>query len=417
MCKLNWKLLASILLLCLPPSPGRSQATDASSPPRQLAAPPVTRAHFGSSPYTPPDADDITFVVDRDSGLDTPCTFRAGGPLRFTIGVTRYVGELNADGTLKDAARLVNNGVVSATAKLALPGFDVDYDAVVPPYQPERDRLLFNGHPVDFLRGLNGEWVLNSFVIPIEQVRLPARGAGGKPPEPARNEIEIQIDTANSEQLWCTAVDWAALSLKALSPLVLVHGNNSDGGFFERRGFLDTLRRQGIPFDNSISMTTDSVAAHAELLDRLLPPIVASFGVDSVHLVAHSKGGLDLRDYLATYQPAHDGQFKVLSLSTLGSPHNGSVLADLKQAYDAAALVTSHIAFSGFPFFTETVAKATTADPGLPNLTTGFASTFNAANLPKLDAGIAFNTVAGDADTNGNGEIDLDPDEYRSPPD
>jgi triacylglycerol lipase len=378
-----------------------------------LAAPHgQAQVHLGSSPFAPPKADDVTFVVDQDRGLDSGCTFRSGGPLTFTIRVTRFIGEVNNDGTLKDLATLIGNQVVSATATLTMPGFDVDYDAIVAPYNPERDQVLFNGHPVEFLKGLNNEWVMNSFVIPIELVKFPARGANGQAPTPAENIITVNIDTANADELWCTAIDWSALSIKALSPLVLVHGNNSDGAFFERQGFVGWLRTHGIPYDNSISMSTAPVAGNSGVLDTLLPAIVASFGVDSIHLVAHSKGGLDSRDYLANYQGAHDAEFKILSLTTLSTPHNGSVLADVKLGYDAAARVTSHISFSGFPGFTESVAAASVADAGLPNLSVAYVASFNPGNLARLPATTKFNTVAADADTNGNGEIDLTPDEY-----
>ena len=48
----------------------------------------------------PPTATDTTFVVDQAPSLDTGCTFRSGGPLRFTITIDRVVGDVNADGTL-----------------------------------------------------------------------------------------------------------------------------------------------------------------------------------------------------------------------------------------------------------------------------------------------------------------------------
>ena len=380
-----------------------------------LASAARAQGHVGNSPFVPPDKNDITFVVDQAPGLDTGCTFRGGGPLVFAIKTTRFVGETNADGTLKNAAQLVANGVISATAKLSLPGFDVDYDATPPPpFNPERDQLLFNGQPVDFLRGVNNAWIMNSFEIPIERVKFPARGANGQLPTPAENTIVVNIDVANADEVWCTAVDWASLTIKALSPVILVHGNNSAGAFFDRQGFTTTLRNRRIPFDNSIAMPTETIAEHSAKLDSLIPAIVKSFGTDSVHLVAHSKGGLDSRDYLANYQAAHDKDFKVLSLTTLSTPHNGSVLADLKVEYDAAAAVTSHINFPGFPGITEKVLAASTIDDGTTNLTTGFVSAFNAANLPRLPAAVAFNTVAADADTNGNGEIDFSPDEYAA---
>ncbi len=79
-----------------------------------------------TSPFTPPEETDTTFVVDAASGLDTDCIFRSGGPLVFDVAVTRVVGDVNADGTLQDAATLIANGVISSTATLTLPVFDVD---------------------------------------------------------------------------------------------------------------------------------------------------------------------------------------------------------------------------------------------------------------------------------------------------
>ena len=379
-----------------------------------LAATGAEAQRVGSSPFTPPPVNDITFVVDAAPGLDTPCTFRSGGPLRFSVKTTRYVGETNADGTLRDAAALVTAGIIAPTAKLTMPGFDVDSAAVVsPPIQPERDRVLFNGQPLGFLQGVNNAWVLNSFEIPIARLRFPSRGAAGTAPTPVNNDVVIEIDTANTDEVWCTAVDWAALSIKALSPVILVHGNNSNGGFYDRQGFAATLRAQRIPFDNSIDMPTDFIATHGAQLNTLIPNIVKSFGVDSVHLVAHSKGGLDSRDYLARYQPARDVDFKVLSLTTLSTPHNGSVLADVLIAYETAAAASSFVSFSGFPGMTAALARTLTADNGTRNLTTGFVAAFNGGNIGSLPAATVFNTVASDADTNGNAAIDSTPDEYR----
>jgi triacylglycerol lipase len=365
-----------------------------------------------SSPFDPPEENDHTFVVDASSGLDTGCTFRSGGPLQFDVDVTRFVGELNPDGTLKDAAALVAAGLLSDKITLIMPGFDVDSGAAVsPPDQPERDRVLFNGEEVGFLGGENNQWKLNEFHVDISKVKFPARGAVGSAPAPAKNHITIQIDTANADELWCTAVDWASLSFKAMSPIVLVHGNNSNGGFFQRQGFTGELARRHLAFDNSISMTTDSVAVHAKELDAKIPAIVKSFGVDSVHLVAHSKGGLDSREYLALHQPAHDQDFKVLSYTTLSTPHNGSVLADLLVQRDAAVAGAAELEFENFPRFTETIVTKVTTDPGTVNLTTGFAAGLN-GRTAGVSPDTVFLTVSADADTNGDAAINRSPDEY-----
>lgn len=366
-----------------------------------------------TSPFEPPKQNDRSFVVDGAPGLDTGCTFRSRGPLVFNIEITRHAGELNADGTLKNAAALVAAGLLSPTATLIQPAFDVDSHATPPPpFQPERDRVSFNGQVIGFLDGEDNQWKLNSFEIPIEKVKFAARGAIGSMPSPARNEVRIDIDTANAAEVWCTSIDWSAQSFKAMSPIILIHGNNSDGGFFARQGFTGELQTQRLLFDNSISLATTTVAANGSQLDNLIPGIVKSFGVDSAHLVVHSKGGLDSREYLANFQPGHDADFKILSYTSLSTPHNGSVGADLLVQRAAALAVTTNIEYEGFPRFTQTVAEQTGLDAGTPNLTTTFTAAFNAANIPRLPGGIVFNTVAADADTNGNGEIDRSPDEY-----
>ena len=393
------------------PLPPNSDAAQQQGMSMMLAAAAATGPR--TSPFEPPKTNDHSFVTDAAPGLDTGCTYRSAGPLVFNIEITRYVGDLNADGTLKNAAALVAAGLLSPTATLIQPAFDVDSNASPPPpFQPERDRVSFNGQAVGFLTGENNQWKLNSFEIPIEKVKFPARGSAGSAPAPARNEVRIDIDTANSAEVWCTAIDWSAQSFKAMSPILLIHGNNSNGAFFDRQGFTGELRRQNLAFDNSINLPTTTVAANGTQLNSLIPGLVKSFGVDSVHVIVHSKGGLDTREYLANYQPSHDADFKILSYTSLSTPHNGSVGADLLMQRAAALAVTTNIEYSGFPNFTQTVAEQTGPDAGTPNLTTTFAAGFNAANVGRLPGATIFHTVAADADRNGDAEINRSPDEY-----
>lgn len=111
----------------------------------------VPMAQSRTSPFSPPEASDTIFIVDDSPGLDTGCTFREGGPLVFDIYVTRFVGAVNPDGTLKNSDMLVTNKVVPESAIMAFPAFDVDYDISDRPslitegIKPERDRIKFNG--------------------------------------------------------------------------------------------------------------------------------------------------------------------------------------------------------------------------------------------------------------------------------
>ncbi|MCK4342100.1 MAG: hypothetical protein KAY37_10305 [Phycisphaerae bacterium] len=388
--------------------------------------PPPISLRETSSPFEPPEVDDRTYVINEGPGLDTGCSFRSEGPLVFNVPVTRYAGPTNADGTLQNAAQLVQRGLIGRYATLIMPAYDVDFDAVTtPPEQPERDRVFFNGESVkvlfsgnsEYLQGANNIWRLNSFLIPIEKVKFPsAPGTGGNAPTPAQNEIRIDIDVANIGvgELWCTAIDWAALKNKIMSPIILIRGNGSNGGFFARRGFTTGLDNQFLLWDNSISMvpSTNTRAKNGLLLNQRIPEVVTSFGVDSVHLVVHSKGGLDTREYLEVFQPAHNATFEVLSYTSLSSPHNGSVLADVAMTRKAAAGRASYIQFSGFPGTANALTYLAKTDDGTDDLQTTKCAAFNRGNLAALPKGIVYNTVAADADLNSNTVIDFTPDEY-----
>lgn len=90
------------------------------------------------------------------------------------------------------------------------------------------------------------------------------------------------------------------------------------------RGIPDFLRAGG----NRVLVThvhpTAGIARRAETLGE---QILEAFPKEPVHVVAHSMGGLDARELLA--DPSWAGQ--VLSLTTIGTPHLGSSLADFAQ--------------------------------------------------------------------------------------
>jgi pimeloyl-ACP methyl ester carboxylesterase len=379
-----------------------------------------------TSPFEPPEDTDHSFSTDDAPKLDTGCIFRSSGPIVFNIEIKRFIGRLRSDGTLADADKLIASGALSRTAKLIMPGFDVDSGATAQGVQPERDRVSVNGEAVGFLQGQNNRWILNSFEVDIRKIKFAERGTDGSEPTGGVNEIRIDIDTANSDEAWCTSVDWGSAGFRALSPILLIHGNNSDDEFYVRQKFTDELDERSLAYDNKVfgdskdNPTTNFISVNANILAKNIPKLVRSFGAKTVHLVAHSKGGLDARAYLASPALQNNKDFKVISLSTLSTPHDGSVLADLSIEREAAAEqvgTIGRIEYEGFPAFTRQLTalaqRFVGIDNGRRNLTTGSVADFNGRNLQRLGGSSAtFNTVAADMDLNENGQVDREPDEF-----
>jgi hypothetical protein len=374
-------------------------------------------------PPAAPEPSDVLFVTDDAPALDTGCVFRAGGPLTFDIEVTRYAGERAGDGTLRHAADLRRNGLVGATAKLLLAMYDVDLTTtVVPPDAAEINEVRFNGELVGYAAGAGDEWSVVEVEVPIERVRFPALAGAGQRPRGERNQVRIDIDTGNAaqgKQLWCTAVAWGALQVQVMSPILLVHGNNADGDFFERQGFAGVVRGLHLVHAGprasgvAIDLPTDTIAANGRRLAGLLPAVLDRFGADSAHLVVHSKGGLDTREFLGSYHDPAASGLSFLSVTSLSTPHNGSVGADLLVQRDLAAQHAAKVEFEDLPFLDRLIAERTGIDAGTPNLTTAFTGRFDAANRPRLPPDTIYFSVAADADVDGDGEI-KDTAEYQA---
>lgn len=379
-----------------PPPPPSSAETDADKTGF------LALAHTGSSPFSPPEDDDTLFVVDSGSGLDTGCTYRGGGPLRIKLKVKRVVGAVGGDGYLSDPSDLVSRGLISAKAKLLLPVFDIDVNGA-PGYPPEVDRILFNGHDLGTLTGDNNIWKLNSFEVPIAWVKFPARGAAGAAPTPADNEIQINIDEASgSAQNWCMSVDWAQLQFKAIAPILLVHGTNATSTSWEPN-FTAFFGNAGAPWSNDINLTKNGpILGNGRELARRVTELAASFGAKQVHLIGHSKGGLDTRAYLNNhYQPK---EVKVLSVNTLGTPHHGTIVSDIIVARrttvdpESSDADIKYLMDKGYWFL------STPEPPALNNQTTAAMARFN-TDYPSIPSDIRFYNFGGDADLDNSGVI------------
>ena len=111
-------------------------------------------------------------------------------------------------------------------------------------------------------------------------------------------------------------------SQTSILPVVLVHGYLENHIIW--RTWENLLTEDGIPF-YTVRFTNDNVcgsaAAHAIELQGIIRKILNSTDYTKVNIVAHSKGGLDARAYLA------NGTEDVTNLIMIGTPNDGFPLA------------------------------------------------------------------------------------------
>lgn len=356
---------------------------------------PLSASGPTTSPIAPRTATDSRFIENGGNGLDTGCTFRPGGPLVISLPVTRVVGATNGDGTLQFPNLMVNNGLITPTLKLRMPAFDVDLEGA-PGVPPELDKVLFNGVEIGSLSGSNNTWKLNEFSINVGLVRFAQKNSSGAP-TPGNNEITILIDQGSGSDVnWCTAIDWVELSFTAMYPVVLIHGNGSCPTFFSgdlrcdgnreqspAQYFITPFLNQEVLVDTSIHMPPALIEVNAGVLQSQIPAIASSFGVKHLHVIAHSKGGLHMRDFV-TRLPTEGGSLGILSLTTLSTPHLGSAGADYQ--LDAAAGGWNVALFSDNPTVTEMTRRFAPPNPGTPDLRVSAVRAFNDRNFPVLNA-------------------------------
>lgn len=108
-------------------------------------------------------------------------------------------------------------------------------------------------------------------------------------------------------------------------PVLLIHGYASDSSVWSEWG--DYLSQDGIPYELVTFDTNDSCGSlnqHAQELSQIIRDYKLANGVGKINIVAHSKGGLDARVYLAN-NPSDDS---VANLIMIGTPNRGSPMAD-----------------------------------------------------------------------------------------
>lgn|SRR5690554_5008237 len=382
-------------------------------------------AHYGSSPFSFSDVSapsGSTVVNDRDSGTVDRYLYRSGSGAEITIPlqVGRYVG---------DKEKLLANNLLSRQATILFPGYDIDSqtspvsdcdgDGIPDQLRPEVNKVYFNGELIGEMVGDNGIWRMQRFTVDIDKVNFPS-----SPGAIASNELTVHIDTANADVplssgavgcvVWAVEVDWAVLQFEVASPIVLVPGLSGRTDSFANSGYIETIQNEtGLPVElvelsrgtPSLSACTGEGAAmrnHAEELREKVGEIASRYRTESVHLIGHSKGGLDSRAFVdlvrRTQIPVQVGtmsgqplnaRLDVPSLATHGSPHLGTALADSFAADVSVLAPVVHLLFSD-----------------LCALTTYGMERFN-QQFP-TPSNFRLFAIGAEADRNGNGVMDDD---------
>lgn len=350
-------------------------------------------------------------VVDQGAGLDSGCSYHSEGPLVIDIPIPAVVNEkeINADGALKDPSKLIRNKVIGSKARIRFPAWDVDDTTQIsePFINLEVDKITFNGKSYGIQKGLDNQWVMQQFDVDIQDLRF----------APGTNTLRIDIDTANigKGEFWCTAVDWVAVEFDVAAPYVLAHGITGDITTWDESnspGVLQALDDRGVLYTRFSTGRNGNIIDNGRDLFNKIGDYLKQHKSDRIHAIAHSKGGLDIQAMVALMPK--NGGFKVLSLSTLSTPHYGSVLADLsiielvRMVYfsaisnnspDPGGWVDAYLNRANW-----TAAIGAPTPPGLNDLQTRSAD--NA-----IKNGFAGNisptyTIGADADLNGDGRLD-----------
>jgi triacylglycerol esterase/lipase EstA (alpha/beta hydrolase family) len=331
-------------------------------------------AHRGTSPwsFTSVAEPSSRFIVnDTDSATIDVYLLRSQGPIVIDVKTRRYIGPTDAQGYLLNVAQLRARGIVGSHATITLPAYDVDEttppntdcdgDGTVDHLASEIDDLYLNGSKIGTLTGSNNRWLQNSFTVPIDKLKFP-----GQPGQTATNQFRLDIDVGNRDVIlssgavgcdrWAVTIDWIGVQYEASSPVVMVHGIASSGDTFGN--FQIGLERASVMANDASITLSDppapdpipagcpdiaynkSIQFNVAQLSRLVPRIAEQLGSETLHFVAHSKGGLDVRGFLSNTRlksvPVKVGtmggqpvirDLESRSLITLGTPHGGSVLA------------------------------------------------------------------------------------------
>lgn len=184
--------------------------------------------------------------------------------------------------------------------------------------------------------------------------------------------------------------------------VVLAHGLGGTVDSFDP-AIVAALQAEGYYVLRDSVPGVDSVAVRAKALADQLDKFVAEKKLASVHIIAHSMGGLDSRYLLSTLKRGR----VVKSLTTLSTPHRGSPLADIALGITDHLTVSQEDAILALTEFLGPDVTSAQLDRALKDLAEANAPAFNAANPDA--SGVAYFSYAGFSTLfglgNSNGDV------------
>lgn len=112
----------------------------------------------------------------------------------------------------------------------------------------------------------------------------------------------------------------------------MYHGTND----MYDKAYAAGYRTAFVSIDDEVDGPSSSIWTNGATLNRQLDVILNHYGVSSVNIIAHSKGGVDTNSAVIHYGASG----KVQNIVTLSSPHRGSQLADLANSWWAGWLAS-----------------------------------------------------------------------------
>jgi len=223
----------------------------------------------------------------------------------------------------------------------------------------------------------------------------------------AGDRVELPADFGGEHALWISSDDGHAaeyaLEASCLEgcqtttryPIVLLHGMAGTDAFFDQleyfyevdQAYADIGQAVHVAAVDPFQPTPVRAEAWADHLDQLF----ASGEARRVNLIGHSQGGLDAR-YLATHL---DPDERVASVTTIATPHRGSLVADLAWGLIDDVGLAQSLVDAAFDSIADLYGLSTDQDINaqLLQLTTSESAQFNADTRDRDD--VAYYSWAG----------------------